>query len=489
MGDPLSTAASIIAVLQLTSSVIKYINTAKGANKDRKSLRDEIRACEDILNQLKDNADDTDDEEYEAWQKKIKALEAPGAPLGRLKTALNSVDAKLRPKRDTRTQKAVDSLKWPFKEKEVSDMLAAIEREKALLLLALQNDFGSLIREIKRTTNDHKKKLQELIDTMRQTHDELMELKHGVDKIRDDQDKEKDARIREEIDKWLARVNYAARHGDVVLARLKGTGQWLLDSAEFDTWINSSKKTLFCHGIPGAGKTIITSIVVDHLFDRFRDDETVGVAYVYCDFNRPSDQTAQFLLMDILQQLSHRRLSVPDCMKTLHSKYKGQGIRPPSLDDIFTTLQSVCQLYKKVFIVVDALDECQPSHAHRPTFLKQIIDLHVQHDVNIFATSRPIPEITEMFMDSLNVEISAQTEDVGKYVDSRIPEMKAFVRERPELQNKIKRNIVKVVEGMYVCFYLSEFQFGFPLVDLFTPGFCWPNFTLTPWSANIHPNS
>ncbi|RYP28170.1 hypothetical protein DL767_007318 [Monosporascus sp. MG133] len=83
---------------------------------------------------------------------------------------------------------------------------------------------------------------------------------------------------------WLTPIDYAAQQSDFITRRQAGTGQWLLDSPEFRAWLQAGKRTLFCPGIPGAGKTILTSIVVDELTCRFTDDETVGIAYVYCNF-------------------------------------------------------------------------------------------------------------------------------------------------------------------------------------------------------------
>jgi hypothetical protein len=136
MADPVGTTASIIAIIQLASAVAEYINGVRGATKERKRLREEVRACEFILQQLKDDADDS--EEGEAWSETIKALEGTDAPLGRLWVALNVVKTKLEPKRGL--EKALMSLKWPFNEKEIEKIILAIEREKALLQLALTND-------------------------------------------------------------------------------------------------------------------------------------------------------------------------------------------------------------------------------------------------------------------------------------------------------------------------------------------------------------
>jgi hypothetical protein len=73
--------------------------------------------CESILQQLKDEADDS--EEGKLWSETIKALEAPGAPLGRLWIALCMIEAKLQSKEGIR--KALGSLEWPFHEKGIKE--------------------------------------------------------------------------------------------------------------------------------------------------------------------------------------------------------------------------------------------------------------------------------------------------------------------------------------------------------------------------------
>ena len=91
-------------------------------------------------------------------------------------------------------------------------------------------------------------------------------------------------------------IDYAPQQNDYIRRRQPGTGQWLLDSAEFQRWLYTGKQTLFCPGIPGAGKTILTSIVVDELTTRFGNDRIIGIAYVYCNFRRQHEQKADDLL-------------------------------------------------------------------------------------------------------------------------------------------------------------------------------------------------
>ncbi|KAJ5010115.1 Vegetative incompatibility protein HET-E-1 [Colletotrichum sp. SAR 10_99] len=54
---------------------------------------------------------------------------------------------------------------------------------------------------------------------------------------------------------WITPIDFAAQQNDNLDRRQKGTGQWLLESPDFQTWIEEDRKTLFCPGMPGAGKT------------------------------------------------------------------------------------------------------------------------------------------------------------------------------------------------------------------------------------------
>jgi hypothetical protein len=89
---------------------------------------------------------------------------------------------------------------------------------------------------------------------------------------------------RQTILDWITPIDYAPQQSDFISRRQAGTGRWLLDSAEFKAWVETDKRTLFCPGIPGAGKTILTSIVVEELFTRFENNGNIGIAYLYCNY-------------------------------------------------------------------------------------------------------------------------------------------------------------------------------------------------------------
>jgi hypothetical protein len=248
---------------------------------------------------------------------------------------------------------------------------------------------------------------------------------------------------------WLTRIDYAPQQNDYIRRRQPGTGQWLLDSAEFQTWLYTSKQTLFCPGIPGAGKTILTSIVVNDLCNRFRNDMTVGIAYIYCSFRQQDEQKVEGLLASLLKELAQYQPSLPGIVKDLYDRHKDKRTRP-SFDDISRALQSVASMYSRVFIIMDALDECQVSDGCRSRLLSEVFNLQTKAGVNVFATSRFIPEITEKFEGSTTLKIHARDEDIRSYLDGHMKTLPSFVRNDPDLQGEIQTKIVGAVEGMYV---------------------------------------
>jgi DNA replication protein DnaC len=131
-----------------------------------------------------------------------------------------------------------------------------------------------------------------------------MATKAGVDRLHERQDIQERRDECQAILDWLTSINYATQQQDFISRRQAGTGQWLLNSDEFQTWVNTDTQTLFCPGIPGAGKTILTAIAINDLITRFQNDPGVGIAYLYCNFRRKDEQKAQDLLTSLLKQLS-----------------------------------------------------------------------------------------------------------------------------------------------------------------------------------------
>ncbi len=276
-------------------------------------------------------------------------------------------------------------------------------------------------------------------------HDIVSKTEINVEIMRSKLGKEEDL----DILKWLTPIDYATQQSDHISRRQPGTGQWLLNSAEYQEWLKTPGKTLFCPGIPGAGKTILTAIVIDDIYSRSQFDTSVGIAYLYCDFGRQHEQNIESLLANLLKQLAQRQDSIPDHIQTLYKKHTDKSTRP-SRNDISSALHSVSALYSNVFIIIDALDECQVTDGCRAELLVEIFGLQARARARIFATSRFDPEIEKNFEQTKSLEIRASEEDVQTYLAGKIARLPSFVSSNPDLQDKIKTTISKTVDGMYV---------------------------------------
>ncbi|TGO37978.1 hypothetical protein BHYA_0084g00080 [Botrytis hyacinthi] len=281
------------------------------------------------------------------------------------------------------------------------------------------------------------------------TNETLHDIKNSADQFHERQDDRELNKKYLAILNWLTPINHASQQHDYITQRQVDTGEWLLDSPVFIEWVNSDKQILFCPGIPGAGKTILTSIVVEELINRFRNDKDIGIAYFYCNFRRQNDQKIDDLLLSLLKQLSGYQPLMPGAVKDMFDLHSPRQNRP-STKEISSALKSVIDSYSKVFIVVDALDECQMADGCRMEFLSEVFHLHETCQLNLFATSRHIPDIEKRFDSSMRLEIRASDEDVETYLDGHISQLPGYVRQSTDLQNEIKIGIIKAVDGMFL---------------------------------------
>ncbi|KAF1994164.1 ankyrin repeat protein, partial [Amniculicola lignicola CBS 123094] len=254
---------------------------------------------------------------------------------------------------------------------------------------------------------------------------------------------------RQTILEWPAPGDFVSQQSDYFHRKQPGTGKWLFDSAAFQQWLETKNETILCTGIPGAGKTILASSVINSLQARFEGDDQVGVVYVYFDFRRQAEHDEINILSNVLRQLSQERTTIPDVLQALYRCHVKSQKRP-TLADVTKSLQSVSTSFSRIFIIVDALDECQAIGNCRMNFLSAIFELQRICGLNLFVTSRPIPDITGNFRNNLSLEIRGDKEDMRKYVESHISSLPRFVRDSDELQDLIATQIVEASDGMFL---------------------------------------
>ncbi|KAG5797377.1 hypothetical protein H9Q69_003552 [Fusarium xylarioides] len=274
-----------------------------------------------------------------------------------------------------------------------------------------------------------------------QIHETVLETDSNIREVKRKMDRKEDVEILE----WLTPVNYGPRQSDNFSQRQQGTGEWLLTSKEFRDWIDTGK-TLFCPGVPGSGKTILTSIVINELTTRFGDDETIGIVYIYGNYRQSDEQKLDHLLKSLLKQLVQGQSSMPASLKTLYDKHN-VGKTRASVEEVSATIHSIAGLYSRIFIVFDALDELKETDGCRNRFLDEIFQFQAHCSAKFFMTSRFIPEITVVFKGATTIEIRADDEDVRCFLDSKISQSGHLLQTHRDV---VKTEIAKAADGMFL---------------------------------------
>ena len=243
---------------------------------------------------------------------------------------------------------------------------------------------------------------------------------------------------------WLTPVDFAAQQSDMISRRQEGTGIWFTDSPQFIRWIHGSDQTLFCPGIPGAGKTMIAAIAVDHLWKHVQN-QAIGVAFIYCNYKSQADQTAASLASAILKHLIQGLVLIPEPVTNLYKRHAKLRTRP-SFQEVQDAIQTVVPNYSKVYVIIDALDECLKDH--RMQLLSMLRSLQSNRNLNLMATSRFNPEVEKHFSYSPLLEVRANDYDVKQFVAGQMYRLPTCVQRDSELQKTIQKGISMAVEGM-----------------------------------------
>ncbi|KAF4627318.1 hypothetical protein G7Y89_g10840 [Cudoniella acicularis] len=381
MSDPLSITASIIAILQLSSAVIQYLRDIGHSGGSKNSLLLEISATKGILETVKDlraNANQTDPilENVELLQEPLNNYEAL---LKKLENVLSTSSG---------LKKVGKALKWPFVKAEITETLTALERYKTLFGLALHANHLELSTAITKQMNE----------------------------LRNYQQNEEFR----EIIRWLSPLNFDARHRDIFSKYQEGTGQWLLDDQKFLDWQTSQSRLLWCDGVPGAGKTVFASLVVEHLTKTFRN-ENIAVIGIYCDYREFNQQSTSKYLASLLGQLLTQRGRLPEQVKIAFQTYSRKQVYP-TFPEYLDMVAGQMATFERVYVVVDALDECTEANGVREELLEGILQLPAF--VSVMATSRYIPGIEFYARNAKQLTIRAHEDDIHLHVRSRLSKEK-----------------------------------------------------------------
>lgn len=295
MAEALGLAASIIAIVQLADRITSvcefFIESIEGYPRDLQLILVETSSVRVLFQNLKF----VREHDPEASVFLDKMTQTSAACLESVTQLEKLVPSSLLSKgNNKRKRKKTDlvlaSLAWPLRERKVRSLLKDIASHKA----TISNIFcAEIMQDVKN-----------IIRTLNSVSDRLTNAE------------------RNEICKWLQHINPSPNHNSAHTLYAAGTGDWMFCTSEWKDWASIRSRCLWVHGIPGAGKTVLAS----HLIEKINQLDTcdaegdmpVATVYYYCYHARDQDETAPFLRW-IISQLCRNSKKVPGKVHQLYS--------------------------------------------------------------------------------------------------------------------------------------------------------------------------
>jgi hypothetical protein len=229
-----------------------------------------------------------------------------------------------------------------------------------------------------------------------------------------------------------------------------------LKSEQYAKWKTDAASFLWLHGIPGCGKTILTSTIIQSVLQYCDRDLGKVVAYFYFDFNDPQKRVPELMVKSLITQLSQQCTRIPTTLETLFSSCEN-GQRQPSLDALLQALQQTIQEFPRSFIILDALDE-STDRAELMEILEIMAGWKLEN-LHIMATSRKERDLEsslECLVEEHNaicLQSKVVDKDISTYVHHRLCDDKRLRKwyNNVEVRQEIETALMEGAHGMYNC--------------------------------------
>lgn len=259
----------------------------------------------------------------------------------------------------------------------------------------------------------------------------------------------------EKLMKWLIPPDPSTNFNKALRERHQDSGQWFLRSPEYTGWKKERKSSIWLNGIPGCGKTILSTTVIEDL--KTSEVCREKLLYFYFDFTDTQKQSFENLIRSLLYQLYQQCENSRNRLDSLYSTYT-KDKQQPSTDSLCTTFQSMLQQAGEFWIVLDALDECKLRKEYLSQGLLPWIESlrDAESDVHLLITSRPehdIKESVDKWLEKENIiplQSDLISDDIGSYIRASVRESDELSRwrQRKDLQSKIEDTLIEKANGM-----------------------------------------
>ncbi|KAJ7203153.1 hypothetical protein GGX14DRAFT_652710 [Mycena pura] len=237
-GETLGLVTGIIQLVDTALKAREYVKDFYGAPAEQRKLFTEMQDLKPMFEELKRRLD------THASSGSTSVLQHMQEPLSRVdkfKATMEKFTAKFRVPGSPLAQLS-KQLSWTLWNKnEAKEYLNEFEHIKSLLnfWLAMEKGTAETHRRSRDADQEHKKAHHAILTAIVNNNDETK---------------------RTEILDWITPLNFFQRQGDIFRTWEQGTGEWLLSHPDFKNWESGSTKVLWCRGIPGAGKTVLSYV-------------------------------------------------------------------------------------------------------------------------------------------------------------------------------------------------------------------------------------
>ncbi|KAI1196743.1 hypothetical protein F5X97DRAFT_202231 [Nemania serpens] len=341
-----------------------------------------------------------------------------------------------------------------------------ISDEKLTIAISEVRDFRSEVQDTRKFLEE---KLEALSKQMKQL--QLEEKEESTQKLQE----QRSRRLQFVLNKFdVADYQRDLEHARREHRRHINSGKWIPDHPQFKEWADltiTRNSTLYLNGIPGSGKTILTSRVVDHLeqlksYNSARGGHEFSVLYFYFNHMQPGKRTLTGLLLALLSQLIHQDDVLLDqtyerCLAVDHQKVRSSDIICDLASEILKS-QRLC------FVVLDGLDECVGDASANPVEeQQQVIDwfeaLTIDSDLSESRTCKSfvrllisgqrngVLEQRLSLHPSIRLEtVTAHTKDIELYATRRSAEIRQKFRISSEVERDLVNRVTSSAKGMFL---------------------------------------
>lgn len=238
---------------------------------------------------------------------------------------------------------------------------------------------------------------------------------------------------------------------------LREAFDWILNDPKYISWRDGKEKCLlWIKGEAGKGKTMMSIGLIELLSQR--SDNTI---VIYSFFQNANNQlnTVGSVLKGLIYRLAHQKKELKASLRSRWDREKERFIEDVESWRVLWNilLEMLDRCTSKVFIVVDALDECQGSG--RGDFLKLLIRNGLDHGAKIkwLLTSRPLEvaektllAVREQMQVSLELNPGHISQSIDAYIEFKVRELSLEHRYEETLIEQLKTDLNRRAEGTFL---------------------------------------